>query len=198
MELERLFVDVYKDVPTSLYICLLIIFLVSLLVVLPIKRFNEGWRLLGKVLLIEYTILLLGGTIIFRQELDFHKYNFQPFWSYMAILHGDKKLMAENLLNVVAFIPYGSLLCLSFHNMKWGTVLLYALSLPFSIEVLQYVLNRGFSEFDDVFHNAVGCMIGFGLFKIIKVLYERITKRNMEILFISLLASMEVVWKGKP
>ena len=32
------------------------------------------------------------------------------------------------------------------------------------IEVLQFVFKRGFAEFDDVFHNVVGCVIGFGVY----------------------------------
>ena len=39
-----------------------------------------------------------------------------------------------------------------------------------SIEVLQYFLKRGFSEFDDVFHNTLGCLVGL----MIIMLMERI------------------------
>ena len=31
------------------------------------------------------------------------------------------------------------------------------------IEILQYVFKRGFSEFDDIFHNVIGCMIGYAV-----------------------------------
>lgn len=30
------------------------------------------------------------------------------------------------------------------------------------IETLQFVLKRGFTEVDDVWHNVVGCVIGWG------------------------------------
>lgn len=35
-----------------------------------------------------------------------------------------------------------------------------------TIESLQFFLMRGFSEFDDVMHNTLGCMIGYVLVKV--------------------------------
>ena len=35
------------------------------------------------------------------------------------------------------------------------------------IELLQFIFKRGFAEFDDVFHNVLGCAIGFGVYVLI-------------------------------
>lgn len=32
------------------------------------------------------------------------------------------------------------------------------------IEMLQFVFKKGYAEFDDVFHNALGCLIGYGVY----------------------------------
>ena len=32
------------------------------------------------------------------------------------------------------------------------------------IEVLKFLFKWGFAEFDDVFHNVLGCAIGFGVY----------------------------------
>ena len=45
------------------------------------------------------------------------------------------------------------------------------------IEVLQFVFKRGFAEFDDVFHNVVGCAIGFGVYVGIVYLIKRISTK---------------------
>jgi glycopeptide antibiotics resistance protein len=51
-----------------------------------------------------------------------------------------------------------------------------------SIEVLQLFLRRGYSELDDVMHNTLGCLIGYGLYFIIRIAYEKISKRRVAVL----------------
>ena len=63
-------------------------------------------------------------------------------------------------MNVLAFIPIGLLLG-TFKGMKWWHVLLIGLCFSLLIELLQLVLKRGLTEFDDGVHNVVGCMMGF-------------------------------------
>ena len=66
-------------------------------------------------------------------------------------------------MNVVVFIPYGFLLGCSFGRMKWWRVFPIGLLTSVIIETIQYVFMRGFADFDDVFHNMLGCMIGWGM-----------------------------------
>lgn len=48
--------------------------------------------------------------------------------------------------------------------MKWWQVLFAGVALSLSIELSQFVLARGFAEFDDIFHNLIGCMCGYGIY----------------------------------
>ena len=52
-------------------------------------------------------------------------------------------------------------------------ILVAALALSLVIEVSQYVLNRGVTQFDDVMHNLIGASVGYG----ISVLLHRIYKQ---------------------
>ena len=52
----------------------------------------------------------------------------------------------------------------AFGRMKGWKVLLIGGGFSVLIETLQFVLKRGFAEFDDVFHNVLGCLIGFGVY----------------------------------
>ncbi len=52
----------------------------------------------------------------------------------------------------------------AFGRVKWLKALAIGGGFSLLIEVLQFVFKRGFSEFDDVFHNVLGCAIGFGLY----------------------------------
>ena len=63
------------------------------------------------------------------------------------------------LANVIMFLPVGMLIGLLW---KWRG-LWVAAGLSVGIEILQLVTSRGLCEFDDVFHNMVGAIIGVGI-----------------------------------
>ena len=44
---------------------------------------------------------------------------------------------------------------------EWLFVTLVGAGLSIGIETLQFVFKKGFAEFDDVFHNTLGCLIGY-------------------------------------
>ena len=81
------------------------------------------------------------------------------------------------IMNVVAFIPVGLLLGCAFgKRMKWWKVVLVGLAFSLLIETLQFVLKRGFAEVDDVMHNVVGCLMGYGVYVGIAYLIRKFTK----------------------
>jgi glycopeptide antibiotics resistance protein len=57
------------------------------------------------------------------------------------------------------FAPVG---VLTGHRWKWRG-LWVAAGLSITIELLQLVTSRGLCEFDDVFHNMIGAVIGIGI-----------------------------------
>lgn len=126
------------------------------------------------LLLYVYLLLILGSTVIFRTYNNEVGHNFTPFWSYAAINDGRDDLIVENVLNLLMLLPVGFLLGFSFKHVKWWQVLCVGLLSSTFIEVLQFLFRRGFSEFDDIMHNTVGCMIGYGLYKLIVLCIRRI------------------------
>lgn len=124
--------------------------------------------LLPGVLVVGYAAYILYVTVFGRAETEDVKYNFMPFWSYLATMRGEGvNLMQLNFLNVVMFVPMGLLLWCAMGKREWWKVLLLLVLFSASIEVLQLVLKRGFCEFDDVFHNALGGMIGYYLYGLV-------------------------------
>ena len=83
-----------------------------------------------------------------------------------------KIVLVENIMNVVVFVPLGMLFRTALPLIKIGHVLGAVCLISVSIELLQILLNRGFGEIDDVFHNTIGCVIGFYLVKCIEYLYK--------------------------
>jgi len=110
-----------------------------------------------------YIIFILYVTLFSRESKDLFKYDFHPFWSYKAIIEGREDLLLENFLNVILFIPLGLLLWCVMKRKKWWEASAVGCVLSLCIEIAQLIMKRGFSELDDVIHNSLGTIIGYGL-----------------------------------
>ena len=164
-EFERYIISLYQDIPQEVYEGLLSIFCIGLVVFVAWKGFKTGLRYSAILLLVEYIFLIFCSTVIFRSTGETRQYDFHPFWSYKAIQEGREDLLAENIMNVVVFIPVGLLLGIAFKQVTWWKALLIGCSISVTIESLQFFLMRGFSELDDVMHNTLGCFIGWLMVK---------------------------------
>lgn len=159
--------NLFQFIPDYIIWGLLFFLLIGVAFVLIIKGFRRGLRLISGIFLATYFLLLYFSTIVFRIYRENQGYNFIPFWSYKTVFAGNEHLLYEIIMNELVFIPVGLLLGMTFRFIKWWHVLLAGTLISVSIEVLQYFLKRGFAEFDDVFHNVLGCMIGFSIYKIV-------------------------------
>ena len=166
---ETFLIEMYNDVPGYTYEVLFYLLCIFIVVSLALAGRNKGLRWITRFALGEYIFLTYCSTVLFRAKIEETGYNFMPFWSYMAYDGNERPyLLPENIMNVVVFIPHGILLACSFRSMKWWLALLIGMGISLSIEMAQYVFKLGFSETDDVIHNTTGCMIGYGLFRLIE------------------------------
>lgn len=155
------FISLCQDVPVSVYVGQAFVFCLGAVLMLAFCGLKKGLRYSSCLLLVEYVFMIYCSTVIFRPYNDNNGHNFYPFWSYAAIAEGQEDLISENIMNVVAFVPVGLLLGIAFRSMKWWRALLIGACISIGIETMQYVFNRGFSEFDDVMHNTLGCLVGY-------------------------------------
>lgn len=164
---ERYINRLYDNIPNEVFEWGLILFCVGTLGIILFLGWKRGWRKIVGLLLAEYVGLIYCSTVIFRTVKNGIGHNFRPFWSYEAINNGEKFLIAENIMNVVVFVPVGILLG-SLLRIKgsWMITLLVGLCVSLLIEAIQYFLYRGFAETDDVMHNTLGCLMGYGLYRI--------------------------------
>ena len=156
-QFRQYIINLYHDIPQEVYEGLLSIFCIGLVVFIAWKGFKTGLRYSATLLLIEYVFLIFCSTVIFRATGATRQYDFHLFWSYDR-----PDLLIENIMNVIVFIPVGLLLG-SWFMVKgsWAIALLIGCSISLTIESLQFLFIKGFSEVDDVMHNTVGCLIGF-------------------------------------
>lgn len=170
-QFKQYIISLYHNIPLEVYEGLLSIFCLGVVSLVVWKDIKTGLRYSTVLLLIEYTLLLFCSTVIFRIAGEARRYDFHPFWSYRAIEEGRVELIPENIMNVVVFVPVGLLLSCVSQRLRWWIVLLIGFGISVSIEALQYFFHKGFSEFDDVFHNTLGCVIGIMIVAIIKGLW---------------------------
>lgn len=96
--------------------------------------------------------------------------NFVPFKTISLYLHGHQGgvITLGNLLgNIIPFIPIGVLLPLLFRSISWKGVLAAAIAFSFSIEILQFLMQLGSFDVDDILLNTVGVMLGLLLFVLV-------------------------------
>lgn len=170
-------IRLYQNVPAIIYAGLAIAFLIGAVLMFVLYGRNQGLRYSCRILSVDYLALLFCSTVFFRKYSERRGHDLQPFWSY-----GQDDLIAENVMNVVVFVPVGILLGCAYRSMTWWKVMLIGMCVSGAIEVMQFVYKRGFSEVDDVIHNTLGCMIGYGMFSIVRYGYERINNRNVGVL----------------
>ena len=159
--------SLWRDIPIWVYEAGSLVLLAGLVISLLTCGIRKGLRYGFGLLLIEYVLLIYCSTVFFRNTGKL-QYDFTPLWSYFSYFRGeDDRLLAENIMNVVVFVPAGLLAGVAFKSINWKKVMMIGLGLSMGIEVLQFVFRKGFSEVDDVMHNTLGCVIGYGLFRMI-------------------------------
>ena len=116
--------------------------------------------------IVVFVVLVLNETVFSRTAKETYQLHLQPFWSYEAIMNGRKSLIKEHYLNVTLFIPLGMLVWMVLKRKQWWRALVLGCAVSLLIEIMQLVMKRGMCELDDVMHNTLGCMIGYGLVKV--------------------------------
>jgi len=112
-------------------------------------------------LLAEYVCIFLLLAVFLRET---------PIYpdGFTKTLWGDKSELVvnatrESFFNILVFIPIGALLCNLFSKSKFVLTTICGLMLSVSIEIIQYILEKGVSDIDDVIFNVIGLLIGVAL-----------------------------------
>jgi glycopeptide antibiotics resistance protein len=151
----------FRNVPQETYEGVVSILCIGCVTFLVWKGFKKGIRYTALLALTEYLLLLFCTTVFLRETKEIREYNYHPFWSYGAMETNPDFMMAENIMNVLVFVPIGFLFCIAFNGMKWWIAILLGVIISFGIELLQLLLMKGFSEMDDVIHNTIGFILGY-------------------------------------
>lgn len=160
-------------IPLYVYEALLFVFCLTGVFVFTFNGITKGWKRVVKVLLLEYLILFFCSTVIFRIPKQERGFELTPFWSYSAISNGVETMIPETVMNVVVFIPVGLMVGLAFIGANWRKIIIAGIGMSLLIELLQLLFKKGCCETDDVIHNTIGCVIGYGIYSIARYLINR-------------------------
>ena len=136
------------------------------------KRYSRRQTISYGFLLI-FLIIVFASTVFSRTSTGIRKANLEFLWSYKWGFekHGSI-LVNEVILNLFLLTPVGILLPLANRKPSLIKVILFSGMVSVAIESLQYFLCRGLAETDDVFHNVIGAMGGYFVWKTITSFYR--------------------------
>lgn len=118
-----------------------------------------------------YLVMVFVFTVFARGTTESYQYELELFWTYKrGIAANGGVMVCEIILNTLMLLPMGVVVPV-FMVSRFRRCFSCGLATVFLgffvstvIEILQLVLRRGFFEFDDIFHNTLGVLIGFFLY----------------------------------
>lgn len=149
-------------VPPSLIICVCLFVFCIIGVLFSVRTsYSTFLRQASCCLLIGYVFLVFCTTIFFREETFEKHYKLHPLLSYTMLYD---KLLAELIMNVMMFVPIGFFTGGALKKKHILNALIFGLGLSLFIELTQLITTRGVFNVDDIIHNTLGCIVGFGCF----------------------------------
>ncbi len=136
-----------------------------------------------------YLGFILWITVFNRTPDEEMRYELMPFWSWKESIRELQTVQSDGLIkqivrNLCFMIPLGIMLHLLW-SIKARIGALAGLGLSLSIELMQLVFRLGLFEWDDMIHNAFGCMMGVWIAKIIATYWKEsmddTTKRSSSV-----------------
>lgn len=113
-------------------------------------------------MLLLFFLGIVFASTVFTREVTERSYELTLFWSWREAYmeHGGVALQ-EIVLNCILLMPMGVLLpWIAGHQVKARYALADGFVVSATIEICQLIFKRGLFEWDDMIHNAVGCMVG--------------------------------------
>ena len=117
-----------------------------------------------KILFSVYIICVLWITLIDREWSSPHAM-LVPFWEFANVIKGVERgfHIKQILGNLIMLMPLGLILP-TLKKVTFKQVLMISLFFSIGIEVTQFITGRGLMEFDDIFNNTVGTVVGYKIY----------------------------------
>ena len=179
MDLYQIFITHNRKWSSVESFCFIVVLLIAAFIVgyLHHRKHIVCSQVVAVLLTVAFLAVVFESTVFARKPLPERQYELQLFWSWNKIFfEGNSELLEENLLNCLLLVPFGVLLPAIFHKrIGWKRSFLYGFLISLTIELCQLVFRRGLFEWDDMIHNAFGCMLGC---KTMEFIYRKLKAAN--------------------
>ena len=134
------------------------------------------------ILLSVYIALLISWTVLNRNIKEEYQIKFIPFWSYAELYQNWSRHLAMQIFyNVLLFVPWGILFpTISKSMQKIQRVIISAFGFSALVEIIQLVFKSGLFEFDDMFHNTLGSVLGYAVWYGVTQILPNVSKKDVE------------------
>lgn len=114
------------------------------------------------ILALELFLGIVFASTVFTRNISPRHLELVPFWSWKeALLSHNWPLFLQIILNCILLIPMGMLLpAVADRYVRPSRAFIAGFMVSAVIEVSQLIWCRGWFEWDDMIHNALGCMVG--------------------------------------
>jgi glycopeptide antibiotics resistance protein len=159
---------------------------------------KRGWKALSGIILFGLYIIAVVGVIFFPISIplnwpnnlsweetlrNLYRTNLSPLYFLSITRHpfSLKWLLVDFGLNAILTIPFGFGLG-TLHRPKWLKLCLWAVLIGLTLEGIQLIVKLGLGTFyhtvdiNDVILNALGVILGYGIFRIIQSIGYKLKK----------------------
>lgn len=139
-------------------------------------------KFLGEFTFVGYLIMLILVTLVMDYDPSVvRESDLIPFRDIMQniILYNNFIGLKQFNLNIIMFMPVGTLLPIVFNGRKWGvkSVFIVSLIVTFFIEICQYFTGRAL-DINDIIANSIGGPVGYALYILLFWMSYYIFKRK--------------------
>lgn len=126
------------------------------------------WKVVLFFVMCIFLGIFLSQALFDRIPSVDRQYELELFWSYKDAIKGITPGMKEQIfLNILAFVPLGNVFYyLVGEKKKFWKVLFIVGIITISVECIQLYFGMGLFEFDDIFDNTLGGIIGILIAKL--------------------------------
>lgn len=154
------------------------------------RELKEKIKTAGRVFFVLYVFALVY-FLFFAERFGLHTFEereyhynlvffkeIKRFWTYRKQL-GFTAVAANLLGNVVGFVPFGLVLPIISRNSRGFFFLTFSgFTLSLLVETVQLITKLGSFDVDDLLMNTLGTAIGYAIFAVCHLIYEKKRKRR--------------------
>lgn len=154
------------NTPTTWIVTTLTILIPFLISFFIKPQYRKPIRSAGTIAFSLYAIYAM--TLLERADTGLPECNFDLFWTWEKAIEGSTLHQYFIIGNILLFVPLGMSVtaALPANKRKWWIVALMGLTVSGIVEGIQYFGHLGLCELDDLVHNTLGMLSGYGIMRL--------------------------------